>query len=319
MLHDGDVLVEMRACGLCGTDIEKLKGEYTAAMPVLGHEAVGVVARLGPRVKGFHVGDRVFPHHHVPCGRCGYCLRGSLTMCDDYRKSNLSPGGFSEFFKVPGRNVLKGGVLALPPGLSFQEAALIEPVACCLRAIDRCGAKRGDSVLVAGAGPAGMAHALLLRSMGAKVMISDVSEWRLSFARRLGFRHALDAKSEVEESVMRETEERGADVVIVASGSPNAVVQGMRSVRKGGTVCLFGIPVEGSSLEYSLSAVYNREVSIIPSYGATEADTRRALKIVASGRINFRSLITGRYTLDRFDQAVEAASGGGQMKVIVLP
>src|SRR3972149_6256909 len=116
-LKAGDMLVEMKACGLCGTDIEKLEGRYTASPPVIGHEAAGVVAGVGEGAEGFKVGDRVFPHHHVPCSECYFCKHGSETMCARYRESNLDPGGFAEYFRVPAWNVQRGGVLKLPEGL----------------------------------------------------------------------------------------------------------------------------------------------------------------------------------------------------------
>lgn len=306
------------ACGICGTDIEKIRGEYTAAMPILGHEAVGTIEEVGKDVVGFEPGERVFPHHHVSCGRCYYCRAGSLTMCNEYRTSNLDPGGFSEFFRVPKTNLERGGVLRIPSKVGFELASLVEPLACCLRASDTCGVKPGESVLIVGAGPIGMTHALLLASLGAKVFLSDVSKSRLGFARKSGFENALDASAEdVAKEVRHGTGGRGADLSIVAAGSPGAVVQALRSTRKGGRVCLFGIPLVGSSLDYDLSDIYNSEISMVPSYGATEHDTKRAMDLLAAKRIDFGRLITRRWPLESFDRALESASDGGEMKVIV--
>jgi len=257
-IGEGELLVQMKACGLCGTDIEKLRGEYTAAMPVLGHEAVGIVSKVGGHVRGIKEGDRVFPHHHVSCGTCYFCVRGSETMCDRYRTSNLDPCGFAEYFRVPEWNVSHGGVLKLPGSVSFEEGSLVEPVACCMRALDRCSVKQGDSVLVVGAGPVGMAHALLVNSLKARVMISDVSEDRLRFAeeRRAGF--VLNAaKLDVPKETRERTQGRGADLAIAASGSKAAILQALKSVRKGGKVCIFGVPPKGSVLEYDISDPYN--------------------------------------------------------------
>ncbi len=316
----GEVLVEMKACGLCGTDIEKMLGHYTAAMPVLGHEAVGVVSNVGEGVTGLREGDRVFPHHHVACGRCHYCTNGSETMCNDYRTSNLDPGGFSEFFRVPAPNVSRRGVLTLPDSLSFEEASLIEPLACCIRAQDRCEVQAGESVLVVGAGPAGMAHSLLLRLLKAKVMISDIVDARLEFAERAKVGVILDARRVVvPEAVRKETGGRGADVVIAASGSAKAVTQALQSVRKGGRVCIFGVPPKGSSLDYDFSDAFNSEISVITNYGATEKETSRALEVVSAHSGGFRSLITDRFPLAEFGEAVETATSGKGMKVVLTP
>lgn len=314
----GGLVVRMEACGLCGTDIEKIRGEYTAAMPVLGHEAVGTIVAVGEGVEGFREGDRIFPHHHVPCRSCHYCKAGSETMCDMYRSSNLTPGGFSEFFRVPRWNVSKGGVLKLPDHLEFETASLIEPVACCLRALEKCRVQPDESVLIAGAGPVGMMHAILLRSLGANVMVSDVSDGRLEFAEKSGVPLVINAANvDVPNSVKSATEGRGSDLVIVASGNPAAVIQGLRSVRKGGRVCLFGIPAKGSVLDYDIADLYNSELSIFASYGATETETKKALDIISSHHDDFARLVTDRFPLSKFDDAV--ASAGSGMKTVVTP
>jgi L-iditol 2-dehydrogenase len=313
-------MVEMKACGLCGTDIEKMHGEYTNAMPVLGHEAVGVVVALGEGVAGMKEGDRVFPHHHVPCYQCYYCRHGSETMCADYRTSNLDPGGFSERFRVPAWIVNKGGVLILPPQVRDEEATMIEPVACCIRALSQCAAVACDSVLVVGAGPVGMSHALLLNSMKVRVMISDVSRPRLQFAEQAGVGSVFYAgETDIPSAVKNETAGRGADLAIVASGSQRALTQALKSVRRGGVVCLFGIPVVSTVFEGSISDLYNSNVSIIPSYGAVESDTAKALDVMARKAVEFGSLITHKFPLDKFDQAVEAAVSGQAMKVVLTP
>jgi len=316
----GEVLVEMKACGLCGTDLEKIRGEYTSAMPVIGHEAVGVVAKVGQGVTGLEVGDRVFPHHHVSCHECHFCKRGDETVCSRYKTSNLDPGGFSECIRVPQWNVSKGGVSKLSSRLPFDEGTMIEPVACCVRALGRCGVRKGDSALVVGAGPIGMMHSMLLRSMRATVFVSDVAEPRLRFAERASVGTVLDARRiSVSETVRRETGGLGADLAIVASGSERAVIQAIDSVRKGGTVCLFGIPAEGSAIELDLGRVYGSTVKIFSSYGADEADVSRAIELLSSRRPDFRPLITHHFPLGRFDEAVRVMTSGEAMKVVITP
>ncbi len=315
-----ELLIEMKACGLCGTDIEKMFGQYTASLPVLGHEAVGVVAGIGGAVKGFKMGDRVFPHHHVPCLNCYYCRHGSETMCQEYRKTNLDPGGFSEFFRVPAWNTSHGGVLKLPDNVSFEEASLTEPVACCIRALDRCGVRADDSVLVVGAGPVGMAHALILVSRKAKVMVSDVSQGRLKFAEAAGVGLVIDAnKRDVGEAVRKETSGRGADLAIVASGSKAAIIQALRSVRRGGKVCLFGVPEKGTVLDYDMSDLLNSEVSVVSSNAATEKETTMALGMISLRGVKLASLITHRFRIEEFEKGVEAVTRGTGMKVVITP
>ncbi|HXW38013.1 MAG TPA: alcohol dehydrogenase catalytic domain-containing protein [Nitrososphaerales archaeon] len=314
----GEIVVRMRACGICGTDIEKIHGRYTASAPVLGHEAVGVVEEVGDGVEGLKRGDRVFPHHHVACGECYFCRHGSETMCDHYRGSNLVPGGFSQFFVVPEWNVSRGGVLKLIDGLSFEAASLIEPAACCLRGLRRCAVAGDENVLVVGAGPVGMMHSLILMSRGANVIVSDVSDSKLVFAGEAGVGTVLDARCrDVSAEVKAMTAGRGADLVIVATGDHRAIVQGLDSVRRGGRVCLFGVPPAGAPLDYDISRVFNSEVSIVTSYGATEVDTIESLSLVSGGKVNLERLVTDRFGIEDFSDAIGAAQRGTSMKVLV--
>lgn len=319
-LKQGDILVEMKACGLCGTDIEKLHGRYVASQPVLGHEASGVVVDVGDGVQDLRTGERVFPHHHVPCYQCHYCQHGSETMCSQYRASNLDPGGFSEYFRVPAWNVEHNGVLRLPDHVTFEQASLIEPTACCMRSLNRCKLSGDEIVLIVGAGPIGLTHLLLLSLRGAKVLVSDINASRLAFAEKSGASAVYDAaREDVSLKVKEETGDVGADLVVVASGSSKAIVQALKSVRKGGKICLFGVPAKGSQLNYDFSDIFNSEVSIITSNAATEAETGVVLKLMDERTLNLASLITHRYRLDEFEKAVETAQVGNCEKIIITP
>jgi L-iditol 2-dehydrogenase len=241
-------------------------------------------------------------------------------MCAQYRRTNLDPGGFAEYFRVPMSNLSAGGVLRLPRGLDFELGALIEPVACCIRGVDKTGAGKKDSVLVAGAGPVGMILALLLKWTGAEVMVSDIIESRLRFAEEARLGKVVNAaKTDVIRQSKDLTGGRGPDLAVVASGSPKAIVQALGAVRKGGKVLLFGVPFKGSVLDYDISDGYNSELSILTSYGCTEKETRRALRLIASGEVDFAPLITHRFGLEDFDHAVEASLSGAAMKVLVTP
>ncbi len=316
----GDILVEMKACGLCGSDLEKIQGEYTAAPPIIGHEAVGVVSSLGADVSEFRVGDRIFPHHHVPCYECDFCRSGSETMCLDYRKHHLDPGGFAEYFRVPSWIVSHGGVLVLPDTMTFDEGAFIEPLACCIRALERLKVDEGSSVLVAGGGPMGLLIVQLLPHYGARyVMVSEVSPYRLEYAERLGSDAVLNPlEHDVPTQVRRLTGGRGADLAVLATGNPRALHQSVQSVRDGGLVGMVGIPEVGSALE-GIDALVTREVSLISSNAATEKETRRAMQMISEGSVDVESLVTHRLPLSEFPRAVEVARKQESMKVIVTP
>ncbi|WP_338599340.1 zinc-dependent dehydrogenase [Sulfolobus tengchongensis] len=316
-LQQGDVLIKMKACGLCGTDIEKIYGQYTASQPILGHEPSGIIEES--TVDWLKPGDRVFAHHHVPCYECYYCKKGSPTMCPYYRKTNLDPGGFSEYFRVPAWNVVRGGILKLPDDVSFEEGSFIEPLATVVRAQRRIRIDDGDTVFVVGIGPMGLLHAMMAKINKAGLVIaSDISDFRVDFAYKVGVDYSLNAKkNDVVSEVKRLTEGRGADVTIIASGSPSAILSGIHATRKGGRVLLFGVPYKGTILNYDISELLNNEISIVSSNAAVEEDTREALSIIASKKIDVTRLVTHRFTLDEFNEAVRIAKEGNAIKVII--
>jgi len=241
-------------------------------------------------------------------------------MCPHYRANNLDPGGFSKYFRVPAWNVEHGGVLKLPGHVTFEEASLIEPTACCIRALNRCNISRDETVLVIGAGPIGLTHVRLLSMRGANVMVSDINTTRLEFAERFGASIVHDAaKTDVPSKIKEQTGGVGADLVVVASGSSGAVVQALNAVRRGGKVCLFGVPAKGSRLNYDFSDIFNFEISIITSNAATEVETKAALRLMEECKLNLTSLITHRFKLDDFETAVETALEGNCEKIIITP
>jgi len=320
MASAGDVLVKMRACGLCGSDLEKIYGEYGMSSGRLGHEPAGEVVAVGKSVKGFAPGDRVFIHHHVACYSCHYCKHGDHTMCPSYQTSNISPCGLAEKFLVPEWNVSRGGLIKLPESVSYEEASLVEPLACCIRAWNKSNFQKGDDIAVVGAGPAGLMHVLLAQAYGArKVFVIDINRFRLKFAGKYGveaFNSASD--HELTNKVKSGTGGRGVDVCVVATGNMNGLLQSFELTRTGGTVMLFGVPPKGSQMSYDISKLYSSEHSIIPSYAASEIETNEALKLIAEKKADMASLITHRFDITRAAEAVKCAhEAKDAMKVII--
>jgi len=187
-LGSGDILVQMHACGICGSDVEKVFGQYGQPSMRLGHEPAGVVLDVASDVTEFKKGDRVFTHHHVPCYDCHLCIHGNETMCQKYYETNLSPCGLSEEYVVPAWNVSHGGVLKISDSLSFEEAAMIEPLACCVRAWTKFRYYEGDSVAIFGVGPTGMMHVMLAQAKKlSKIFCFDVNDFRLDFAKKIQY------------------------------------------------------------------------------------------------------------------------------------
>src|SRR3972149_7130105 len=234
-LGPNEILVRMRACGICGTDIEKVNGEHITP-PILGHEVAGEIEETGKNVKEHKKGDRVIVHHHISCRSCYYCKNGFETLCEAYPKSNLDPCGFSEYFRVPETLVNGGTVYKLPPSMTYEEASQVEPTACCIRALRKSGFKAGASVAVFGVGPAGLTHVQLLKLYGAAPIYAvDVIENRRDMALKVGADATFDPVTyDVPQEISRGTDGRGTDFAIVATGNPKAIQPAVASVRKGG-------------------------------------------------------------------------------------
>ncbi len=320
LLHHGEVLVRFQAGGICGTDLEKIQGGYGSG-GILGHEVSGTIERTAEGVEGFQSGDRVVAHHHVPCYDCYFCRRGDYTMCDTFKKTNLDPCGFAEFFRVPRTNVSRGAVTPLPKEVKLEEAALLEPTACCIRALRTAHAQPGESVLIVGLGPAGLTQVQLLQHLRARMVIgSDIVKARRDMAERMGARLVLDPREQdVPAQVKRETS-TGVDLAIVATGNPKALSQAFTSVRKGGRILLFGAPAQGASFNLDVSQLFSRQISIITSYSCVEADIQEALKLVSEKTLDLASMVTHRFPLREAVAALQFATiSQDAVKTLIVP
>lgn len=319
-LRDGEVLVKMISCGVCGSDLEKVYGRYSQPSTRLGHEPAGTISEISSNVKDFKKGDRVFAHHHVPCHKCHYCMHGNETMCQKYSETNLDPCGLSEEFVVPAWNVANGGLIKLPDEISFEEAAMIEPLACCIRSWNKIKFSKGDSVAILGAGPTGMMHIMLSKIYGMKdIFCFDVNEFRLRFASQFEITDVINpTDKEAYQKILSKTENRGVDVVIVSTGNISAISQSLDFVRKGGTVVLFGVPPKDAKMSIDMSKVYSKEITITPSYAASENDTNQSFILIKEKKIDVKRLITHRFDLSESAKALEYAhQGNDSMKIIV--
>ena len=305
----GEITVTLAACGVCGTDLEKVRGNYKTA-GVLGHEPVGRVARVGDGVRDLAPGDRVFVHHHVPCYACDVCARGDYTFCPTYSKTNLDPGGFSETFRVPRENVERKAVLRLDPSVDWDSGALLEPAGCALTAIRRVGLPDRATVVILGLGPVGLLYARLVRALGAAwVGGTEVAPLRRRAAERGGIDVTLDPRdpSAVRAAVDAATHGRGVDLAVVATGHPSVVKSATELVRRGGTVNLFGLPEAGSRLDADLQDLYLRGVRLVPTYATTEPDLLEVHRLVVGRKLSIADLVTHRLPLGQIGEAFRLA------------
>ncbi len=320
VLASGELLIQMRACGICGSDLEKVFGKYGKPSMRLGHEPSGIVLDVGSNVKGFKTGDRVFTHHHVPCYSCHFCKHGNETTCEKYSETNLSPCGLSEEYVVPEWNVSHGGVLNLPDSMTFEEAAMIEPLACCVRAWSKFEYHKDDSVAIFGVGPTGMMHVMLAQSNNlSNIFCLDVNDFRLEFAKKFKVSETINPNDEKKmEKIFTHTGGRGVDLVIVSTSSLRALEGAIDIVRKGGSVMMFGVPPMGATINLDMSKIYSKEISLLTSYAASDQDTQEALRLIASSKIDVQKLITHTYPILDSQKAFDhAKSGKNAMKIII--
>lgn len=318
-IDDDEILIQMKACGICGSDLMDwyLK---TRAPLVLGHEPAGIVAKKGKKVEDFDIDERVFVHHHVACMTCHYCVNGDYTLCDTFHKTNIKPGGFAEYFKVPALN-LKLDTLRIPKKLPFEEATFIEPVGCCIRALNKCRLKQGDSVAIIGAGSTGLIHTALSKIYGSTTtIVSDLFDHRLSCAKRFGADITINPKNDdLKKIVKTATNDIGVDIVVITAPSVEAYKAGMEICRKGGKLCIFAPTSPNKSMEVSPKNLFFSELQIIPSYSTSHLETRAALQLIDSGKLKVKELITQRFGLEETAQAFKMASNSEKsLKVIVL-
>jgi L-iditol 2-dehydrogenase len=318
-IGDSELLVRMRTCGICGTDIEKMHGEHVTP-PILGHEVAGEIEQVGAHVEGFKKGDRIVVHHHVSCRSCLYCKNGLETLCEAYPKSNLDPCGFAEYFRVPETLVRGRTVYPIPSSVSFEEGSQVEPTACCVRALGKAGIRAGNSVAILGVGPVGLMHLQLLKLYGATPIYAvDILENRRRMAERFGADFTLDATNESDLKIILESADgHGVDYVIVATGNAKAIQQAFLLVRKGGHIVLFGAPARGALMSLDVGDFFLREISFRSSYSTSETEMRIALDLITQKRIAPAQMITHRLPLEEAVDAFRLAQDGKEaVKVVV--
>jgi len=243
-------------------------------------------------------------------------------MCPTYQKSSINPCGLSEQILVPSWNISHGGLMKLPDSMTFEEASFIEPLACCIRALNKCNLQKADDIAILGTGPAGMMHAILAKAFGAgKVIVVDVNDYRLNFAKKICNGIQTFNSTTEKDWILKLrclTSSRGADISIVATGNTRALVQSFDTIRKGGKVMLFGVPPKRSKVSLDIDKIYSNELSFISSYAASEVETNQALTLIAEKRIDVKQLITHRFDIKSAQEAIKCAhEADGTMKVVV--
>lgn len=331
----GEVLVRIDTCGICGTDLKKIHTGSHAAPRVFGHEMAGTIAAVGDGVREFAVGDRVMAFHHIPCGHCFYCRKKTFAQCETYKKvgttaglGEAAGGGFAQYIRVMdwivGDGVTPAGLIRVPDDIPFEQAAFIEPVNTCFKAIRLLELEPDDTVLVIGQGSIGILLAALARQTGATVLTSDMYPERHAIAAQYGLDHPLDARGDVVAACKAATEGRGADVALVAVGADALIATAMQAIRPGGRVMLFASTQHGTAA-FDPAAVCMDEKTLMGSYSASVAIQQEGIDLVfegyRSGKLDLTKLISHRFTLDDAAAAIDLAAHpkADSMKIVLKP
>jgi L-iditol 2-dehydrogenase len=315
----GELLLRTRASGICGSDLMEWYRIKKAPL-VLGHEITGEVVEVGAKVDNFQVGDRVFSSHHVPCGTCRYCLAGHQSVCDLLRTTHFDPGGFAEYIRVPKNNV-ELGTLRIPDTMTYDEGSFIEPLACVVRAQRFARVAEGQTVLVIGSGISGLLHIQLARARGAeRIIATDLSDYRLSAAKRFGADATLHGLEDVPAKLLELNGGRLADRVIVCAGALPAAQQATKSVDRGGTLLFFAPTAAGVDVPIPLFEFWRDEINVVTSYAGSGEDLKESLELIRDHKVRVADMVTHRLPLAETGLGFElTASGRDSIKVIIDP
>ncbi len=304
-IRNGEILVKVKASGICGTDLMEWY-RIKKAPRVLGHEMAGEIVES--KSGKFKIGHRVFVSHHVPCNECKYCLSGNHTACETLHKGNYDPGGFSEFVRVPEINVEQGTYI-LPDNVSYEEGTMIEPLACVVRAQRIIGVSEGQTVLVMGSGISGLLNTRMAKLRKAKVIATDINEYRLKKAKECGADEVFNANEELDIK---------ADRIVMCTGAMPAFEAAFRYIDRKGIIMLFAIPNKNISIPNEI--FWRNELTLVSSYGAAPVDLEEALELIKAGEINVKDMITHRVKLVDIQKGFRiAGEAKDSLKVVVVP
>ena len=315
-LKGDEVLVDVTACGVCGTDLHIVEGSARSSPPVvLGHEYTGIVADSGKDSNGYTVGDHVAIDPNIACGTCFYCRRGDVHLCKNLRALGVDiDGGMAEFCIVPSSQLYH-----IPSGMTPDQAAFIEPLSCAVHGIDRARIRAGDTVVVLGGGTVGLLLLQLAKISGAsRVIVVEPVEWKRTIATRIGADEALDPNAVDVFQIVRDQTGEGADVVIECVGRPETVTLSLKLARRGGTVEWFGVCPLGETVRMEPNSVYFKELTIVGSY-VNPHTFDRSIALIAANKISFDHFVVHKFPLDGVHEALKALTEGKRSKVSSCP
>jgi L-iditol 2-dehydrogenase len=323
----GEAVMRVRAASVCATDLRIFNhGHFKIpenAVRILGHEVAGEIVAMGEQVTYLAPGTRVAVAPNVGCGVCWECVRGNNNLCPDYDAFGITlDGGFAEYMLITALAVQQGNVVQIPDSLSFEEAALNEPLSCCYNAQQACRLAPGETMVIVGAGPMGLMNLLLARYSGAgQVIVSEVQEARARRAAEFGADLVVEPrKQDLREAVLKATGGRGADVVVVAVSSATLQEQAVELTARRGRVNFFaGLAAGRDRACVSSNWIHYGQVTVTGTTGSNYLQYRQTLQMLASGRLSLQPLVTAKRSLQEIEAALADAASGEHLKVVLIP
>lgn len=324
-INENEILIKVKAAGICGTDLRIYRNGFAginkSTPRILGHEFSGVIEEVGEKVSHYEKGMRVTASPNMGCGKCKTCISNNGHLCSNYKAIGVHlDGAFAQYVKIPERAIQLGNVMEIPDHISFKEASIVEPLACVYSGIEKCKVKMGDSVLVIGAGPIGIMHALFAKKLGAsKVIVSNRSTNRLEVIKHIDNTFITVPNSNLKEEIEKITDGKGVDVCIIACSSSEAQQLSLELMNVNGRINFFGgLPKGSEMVELNTNLIHYKQLLVTGTTKASNKQFKKTLDFISSGIIDVDKLITNEYEINDIKKAFDDAMNSNGLKTLIV-
>jgi len=310
---DNEIIVELKSCGICGSDIGNIFNISSKPTEKIGHEISGKVLEIGKNVNLLKTGDRVIVNHHCSCNNCYFCMHGNETMCDKFTEE-IEPCGLAQKFVISSWILKNKGVFKIPEQVTFKDATLVEPFACCLRAWKKVNVQKNDSVMIFGFGTIGIFHSIIAKKRGLHRIIIEHDKFRINFGKKekIGEEFFSSHKDLVQKFDSK------IDLCIIANPDVSCISKAIKVVRKGGSILFFGEPKENSKVRVDMSEIYSKEITLTSSYSATNEEFISSIEFLVGNQDKFSKVVSHEFSFENALEAIELAKNGdNRIKVVV--
>jgi len=313
---EDEILVELKSCGICGSDIGNIFDISSKPTEKIGHEISGSILKVGKNIDSLKIGDRVIVNHHCSCQNCHFCLHGSNTMCEKFT-DGIEPCGLAEKFLVSSWILKNKGVFKIPEKISFRDATLIEPFACCLKSWKKIQVEKNDSVMIFGFGTIGIFHSMIAGEKELHRIIVDYDDFRMNFGKKENLGEEFFNVRDLDTDDFKKYDTK-IDLCVIANPDVSCLNEALSVIRKGGTILFFGEPKANSKIKVDLCKIYSKEIKLLTSYSATNEDFVKSIEFLTKNHNDLSKLITHEFSFNDATKAIKLAKDGkNRIKVII--